>query len=1078
MMRLRRAGSLGVLLLCLLALPLLAHAAEKQSSEAAKRKFSDAVGMQREKQFNLAIDEYREFLKRFPQDPLAARARHYLAVCLIEDKRNPEAVETLTELVEASPDFEWLDEAYLNLGNAQYNLALAEKKPQGFATAAATYGKLLKKFPDSRFAAAALYSQGECLFAEGRKDAAVTAYAGALEKLNKAIAASKTSPAKGTDETAAMRADVLNALGATQLELNKPAEAAATFATFLTDYPTHAIATRIAMLQGDALFQQQKYGEAQKLFARAAADAKFPQADRAMMREADCLSAEKQFAQAADIFAAVAEKFPQSPAAQRVPLLAGNRYFLSGNYPAAIKWLSKVAQPGTKESAQAAHWLARAHLELKQPAEALAVLEKQLAEKNAAAGEVLIDLKLDQADALYDLPARRAESVAAYAAVAQQHPQAPQAAQALFNAAWAAVNLEKYDEALKHAQAFKAAFPNSPLATSAQALEADSLLNLNKPGEAAGLYRALIAKNPSSKELLRWQILLAWALRREQKHADVVTLLEPLVEKLQADRQAEAYYLLGASRFAQSQFKAARSDFKASLKADPNWTQSDEALLLLARCDQQLGNLKEAQAELRRLIAEQPKSPALDRAHYHLGEVLAAAPDYPAAAAEYQQVLKSWPSSRVVPQALYALGWTQLLRQAYAPAAESFTILIDKHPSHELVAPARFARAQALRAQGKNNEAVADLAAFLATHPPREDLSGALLERGQAEIDLQRPADAVKTLEAILADDPKYKNADKVLYNLGWAQRGAKHDAEAAAAFARLAKEYPDSPLLAGALVQLGEYQSAQKDYEAAAKSYSAALAKARPTDQKDLVELASHKLAWCHFYRGENEKARDGFAAQRKEFPNGSLAIDATFMEAECLLKLEAYDDAAAAYARVLAKPPQSPTNQVLAMLHAAQVASQRKKWDDALQLLTDAQKKFPEAPCKAEMLYELGWVNQNLKQLDKAAPLYEQVTDMTDAEVGARARLMLGELKFQQGDHAGAIRDYFKVFRTGYPNAPASYNRWKAQAAYEAARCFEVLKKPSEAQTYYQEVLDKYPQSELAPLARKRVAVLKSSS
>lgn len=1065
-------GSLGTLALCFaIAWTTAGQAADPPSSDAAKRSFSGAVGMQREKQFGLAIDEYRDFLKKFPDDPLAARARHYLGVCLIEEKRSPEAVEVLTELVEKKPDFQWLDEVLLNLGNAQYNIALADKKQAGFAAAAESYSKLLKKYPDSRFAAIAHYSQGECYFAQGNKESAAAAYAKALEKTAK-----KQPGDKKADDKSDLRPDVLYALGATQLDLNQPAAAATTFATFLTEFPEHPLITRIVMLQGDALYQQQKYDEATKMFARAAADAKFSEADRAMMRQGDCLTALKQFAAAAELFTSVASRFPQSSSAKKVPLLAGNRFYLAGDWGNSVKWLKQVVEGGSADAPQAGHWLARAYLQLKQPAEALAVVDKLLPQ--AAKSEFLADLKMDRADTLYDLPARRPEAVAAFAAVAKDFPKSQQASQALFNAAWAALNIEKYDEALLHARAFVAAYPKSPLLTSAKTIEADSLLHLKKPSEAATLYRELIDKNESHAERDGWHVLLAWSLRRDQKHSEVVTLLEPMAGKLKPDRQAEALYLLGASRFAQKQYAKAGVDLKASLTADPKWTQADEVGLLLARCQQQLGNTKDAEAGLRRVLAEHTQSPALDRVHLCLGELLSSAKNYPAAAAEFEKVLKNWQQSSVVPQVLYSLGWTQLLRQQYAPASETFTTLIEKHPKNELTPLARFARGQALRASGKNAEAVADLTAFLAAQPSREDKSGALLERGLAEIDLGRPDDAVKSLELVLTEDPKYKSLDKVLYNLGWAQRGVKKESDAAATFGRLAKEYPDSTLIAGALLQVGKHQSAQKDFAAATKSYAASLEKARANNQRELLELGTHNLAWSHYYQGNHEKAREAFAAQLKEFPQGPLAVDATFMEAECLLKLGKLSEAAVAYKRVLANPPKSATNQVLAMLHAAQVAAQQKQWDDALALLTDANKKFPDAACKAELLYELGWVNQNQKQLDDANKFYEQVVDLTDSEVGARARLMLGEIKFEKGDHAGAIRDFFKVFRSGYPNAPASYNRWKAQATFEAASCFEALKKPSEALTYYQEVIAKYPKSEVAPFARKRVADLKRPS
>jgi outer membrane protein assembly factor BamD (BamD/ComL family) len=48
---------------------------------------------------------------------------------------------------------------------------------------------------------------------------------------------------------------------------------------------------------------------------------------------------------------------------------------------------------------------------------------------------------------------------------------------------------------------------------------------------------------------------------------------------------------------------------------------------------------------------------------------------------------------------------------------------------------------------------------------------------------------------------------------------------------------------------------------------------------------------------------------------------------------------------------------------------------------------------------------------------------------------------------------------------------------AAYEAARCFEVLGKKEQALKQYQELVEKYPQSDQVPLANQRIQELKSS-
>ena len=51
--------------------------------------------------------------------------------------------------------------------------------------------------------------------------------------------------------------------------------------------------------------------------------------------------------------------------------------------------------------------------------------------------------------------------------------------------------------------------------------------------------------------------------------------------------------------------------------------------------------------------------------------------------------------------------------------------------------------------------------------------------------------------------------------------------------------------------------------------------------------------------------------------------------------------------------------------------------------------------------------------------------------------------------------------------------YPKWQANAYYEAARCFEVLKKTEQALTNYREVL-RYEDSDKRPLAEERIKAL----
>ncbi|HVW37307.1 MAG TPA: tetratricopeptide repeat protein, partial [Pirellulales bacterium] len=222
----------------------------------------------------------------------------------------------------------------------------------------------------------------------------------------------------------------------------------------------------------------------------------------------------------------------------------------------------------------------------------------------------------------------------------------------------------------------------------------------------------------------------------------------------------------------------------------------------------------------------------------------------------------------------------------------------------------------------------------------------------------------------------------------------------------------------------------------------------------------------WAYFRQNDFEKAQQSFAYERTAFPTGPLTPDATFMEAESLFKQGKYAEALAVYAQV--KNPPGKDFAALALLHAAQAEAKLKHWPQSLALLERAVKEHADSDYLPEMLYEQAWAKQNLGQADQALSLYEEVTAKTDREVAARARFMIGEIYFEQKNHGEAIKNFFKAAYA------YSYPEWQANAHYEAGRCFEVLGKKDQAKKSYQEVVDKFAQSDKAALAKERLSAL----
>ena len=129
-----------------------------------------------------------------------------------------------------------------------------------------------------------------------------------------------------------------------------------------------------------------------------------------------------------------------------------------------------------------------------------------------------------------------------------------------------------------------------------------------------------------------------------------------------------------------------------------------------------------------------------------------------------------------------------------------------------------------------------------------------------------------------------------------------------------------------------------------------------------------------------------------------------------------------------------------------------------------------------RAEALHGLG---RNDDALAAFRTLADEGLDAPDAgaEIAARARLMEGEILFEQDRHADAIAAFFKVaYGFGDREAPAAFRPWQAQATFEAARCCDVLGKPDQARTLYAELVERHPDAPWVAAARKRLDALEA--
>ena len=1036
--------SVPLLVSALLCLATAVPAQERPSQ--ADRDYNAAVALQNREVYELAAEQWAKFLDTYPNDPRRDRAAHYLGVCYLKASKLDLALQSFQRVIKRYPKFDMLEATHFYLGVTQYTIGQSGKAEM-YDAAAATLENLLSKYPKGQHVPQALFYRGECFYARGKKKEAAAMYAQLVDK----------HPGDR------LMADALYALGVCQEELGDFAAAGKTYDRFTEKFPKSPLATEVGMRRGETLLAGGDYRAAAARFAAAAARPGFALADHATIRQAACLAQLKQYDQAGELYASVAKKFPQSRHLDLANLAGGKCYYLAGKYAEAQKLLAGVLDSGGESALEAAHWTARCLLKESRPADALTLLEKHL--PKAAEGPMAPQLLLDQADATYEIADRRGEAVTLYATLAEKYAKDPVAPQALYMAGFAALGQGDYAAALRHAEAFLAAYGEHELLVDGLAVAAEASLQLGKYAEAEQLFGRLLQQYPHHADAESWKVRHGLSLKLQKKYQETIAALQPLWSEIRTPAAlAEAHYLVGSSQVELKDFAAAAQSFEASLAADSTWRQADETLLALAQVYSQLNHGEKAEQCVRKLIADFPRSHMLDRAHYRLGEYRFAAGDFPTAAAEYQQVIEQWPQSPLVSYALYGLGWARLNQNDYAGAEEALDRLVAKDAEHKLIPRGRYARAVARQQLGKFAPALDDVQALLAAHPTPSEKSDARYILGLCQSGLQQYDEAVKTFRSLLGDDPKYANNDKVLYELAWALKSVNKEKEAARMFANLLKHRPDSPLAAESQYHLGEFAYKEGDFKQAAEDYRGAMQKA---GKSELGEKAAHQLGWACFRQEDFENARDAFHTQRQTWPAGPLSSDAAFMEAECLTKLKKFDEAIALYE--LVKTPTNKDWPALALLHGAEAAGQLQQWEKSRSLLAECVKQFPDSTCLSEVLCEQGWAAQNLGHLAEAAALYGQVIAKTDREAAARAQFLIGEIEFQQKKHAEAVKSFFKV-SYGY-----SYPKWQAEATYEAARCFEVLDKKVQALKQYQELVEKFPQCDKIPLAKERLAALK---
>ena len=1019
----------------------------------ATREYAVALGFQKKKLFEQASVRWTQFITRFGNDTRIPNAQYHLGVCQLQSG-NVEAATTFLKVLTQFPKFEQRDAVQFNLGLALYNKALTSKTPDDFKTAAVEFSNLLAHYAQSSHIPAALYYQAECMFQAGDRPGAITLY-------QKLIAEHAADPLLPT---------ALFALATTQQEIGKNAEAAATYRSFLEKFPTDRKAAECRLRFGVTLTELKSFAEAEKEFATAAGVKDFTLADLALFHQARSQREQNQLPEAASIFESLPQRFKDSEYVAVAQLEGGKCRFLANQFPQAKAAFTVVMNAKKNESPEAAWWLGKTLIQLKQAPTVIPILDQAIAEWPQS--EFLPDLTFTRIEAIYEDEKRRPETVTLYAQFAERFATDELAADARYRASLTALQLSDLVVAQQQSDLFvnNAAFKSHLLLPDAIFVAAESRLVAATPdlATADALYHRIVTEFPEHPQSPGSRVRIGFCLFSREQYDPAIASLNAVVPGLKTpELVAEAQFLIGLSQTSMKRRPEAVAALRAARQAKADWERGDEVLLALATALIDADQPDAAIVELNQLIQQFSKSEYGDRAWFRLGEIQNAQKKFDGAVGAFQQVVARYPVSELAPLALYGAGSTLFDKTDYAGAINQLNGLLSQFPRSAIAANGLYLRGLCQHRQKNYAAAIVDLHEFLTLNPANENVKqDAQYSLVLCHAGLKQPDQTILVANELLKLKPDYVAADKVMYELAFAYSETAKPKESADTFRQLATKIPDSDLAPECWLRVADYHSTEKQLTEAIAACKQGLTKVKDFKLKEQLQF---RLGSSQFSADAFADAATTLQAQITEHPQGSLLTDSTWLVGESLFRQNKYQEAIPWYQKTIDAKPEK--YHARAMYRAGTCANELRQWSLGEHHFTALTTQFPKFEQVGEALYGLGFALQNQNQLDQASVVYERVTKETNTESAAKARFMMGECAFAQKKYDIAWQHFLEA-AIGYP-----YPEWQVLGHFEAARCFIELKMPDKARDSLQEVVEKFPNHARAHDAAKLLADLKAA-
>ncbi|HAR67241.1 MAG TPA: hypothetical protein DCR55_13665 [Lentisphaeria bacterium] len=690
---------------------------------------------------------------------------------------------------------------------------------QDYASAIEEYRVYLQDFPTGEAAATCAFRIGECQLRTGVHEQAITAYEAAISKHAKAdgislawynlarsrLALKKYAPAAQAFGTAAglgdarIRPEALIAQGECLLQLEKFAESATLYETFVAEFATHS---GLAGVQFSLGWCYQRLQHPQKAIAVLEAMLKTapeaPDARRARLALSEAYTELAQFDKAAGALEGVED------ADGAATLRRAWMEFQAGNKAAScdlfVAYLSK--HPAGAEHLSARYNAGVAAYEARQFERGLTILGELAAQ--APDSKEAADASLWRGLCAYEL--QRFPQALAWLEPLTQKDGVEQRESLWYSYGESLAGTKRHAEAITAFDQLLAKFATGKYAANAAYSRALSLEENGQGNEAVAALKALLETSLPGE--LRNKALFATSefLYRQDRAADAINYLLELARADQPDPQT--LYRLGWAAFKTDRFPLSGEHFSTLAAGDGEF--ASESSFMLGRIAESTGRTEEAVAAYQRLMKRSGEDPFIERAWRRLAYVYSGD-----ALTQHQTAYQAqFPSGKYGAELALRLAEDAFSLGQVDAARAAFTELLPSLKDPALRHAAEYGLAWCLLQQ-EQLEAAAAMFAELAVLKGSEWRLDSLLQCGEISF---KQGDHVTALAAFRevagASTPESERAQ---YMTGWVQRERGEHAAAAKAFRAVPERFPNGVLRIEAMVRAAEAYLAADQAQAGA---------------------------------------------------------------------------------------------------------------------------------------------------------------------------------------------------------------------------------------------------------------------